>query len=273
MFGVKIVVAIGPWNTPGREIDSLCSCCLRWDILGRSYSGLTHAQVSAGAFPFGYPYGFEEQNQHWGSITPAVEQGKVTLEMAIECPKELVFQLWRDMMHSLCPSWRLHTQLGHFKAPTHKIWWWTWDDDSGFLCHASDNGTTKEIFIFGRKLNRFHYSHTRPSGISGTVFSVEPTHASSGWWLTTLALAAILTPTPKTFLDVLHSWSNTWLWDNILITGGFNWLHEAIRDGTLVAVTDGSYIHKLYPNLCLATFVIECKEDGGDWLVHSQRHC
>ena len=152
-------------------------------------------------------------------------------------------------MHSLCPSWYLHTQLGHFMAPTHKIWWRTWDDASGFLCHASDDRATEEIFVSGRKPNRFHYSHTRPSGINSTVCLVEPTHASSGWWLTSLALAAILTPTPQTFLDVLHSWGNTWLWDNISITGGFNWLHEAIWNGTLVAVTDGSYICKLYPNL------------------------
>jgi hypothetical protein len=97
---------------------------------------------------------------------------------------------------------------------------------------------------------------------------VEPTHSSGGWQLTSLALAAILTPTPQTFLNVLHSWGNTWLWDNISITGGFNWLHEAIRDGTLVAVTDGLYICKLYPNLCLAAFVIECKQ-GRDQLIGS----
>ncbi len=197
-----------------------------------------------------------------------LSKARSCLRWPTEFPTELDFQLWRDAMHSLCPSRRLHTWLGHFTALTHKIWRWTWDDASGFLCHASDDGTTEEIFVSGRKPNRFHYSHTRPSGINGTVCSVEPNHANGGWRLTSLALAAILTPTPQTFLDVLHSWGNTWLWDNILITGGFNWLHEAIRDGTLVAVLDRLYICKLYPNLCSAAFVIKCKKGRG-WLIGS----
>jgi hypothetical protein len=53
------------------------------------------------------------------------------------------------------------------------------------------------------------------------------------------------------------------VWDNVLIVGGFNWLHEAIRDSTLVAVTDGSYICELYPNLCSAAFVLKCAKGWG----------
>jgi hypothetical protein len=188
-----------------------------------------------------------------------LSKARSCLRWPTECPTEFDFQLWRDVMHSLCPSRHLHTRLGNFITPTHKIWMWTWDNASSFLCHASDDGATEEIFVSGCKID-FCYLHTRPSGINGTVCLVEPTHASCGWWLTSLALAAVLTPMPQTFLDVLHSWGNTWLWDNISITGGFNWLHEAIQDGTLVAVTDGSYICKLYPNLCSAAFVIECKK-------------
>jgi hypothetical protein len=35
------------------------------------------------------------------------------------------------------------------------------------------------------------------------------------------------------------------LWDNLLISGGVDWLQDAIKEGTLVAVTDGSYIREL----------------------------
>ncbi len=78
-----------------------------------------------------------------------------------------------------------------------------------------------------------------------------------------MAPAAIPPSIPQMLLEVLQSWGNTWLWDNILIMGGFNWLHKAIRDGTLVAVTDGLYIRELYPNLCLARFVVECAKGRG----------
>ena len=47
------------------------------------------------------------------------------------------------------------------------------------------------------------------------------------------------------------------------IHGGVEWLQHAILEGTLVAVTDGSYIHELYPNLCSAAFVRECSSSHG----------
>jgi hypothetical protein len=64
-------------------------------------------------------------------------------------------------------------------------------------------------------------------------------------------------------MEVLYSWGNTWLWDNILMAGGCDWLHEAIKDGSLIAVTDGSYIREQYPNLCSAAFVFECNKGRG----------
>jgi hypothetical protein len=64
-------------------------------------------------------------------------------------------------------------------------------------------------------------------------------------------------------MEVLYSWGNTWLWDNISMAGGCNWLHKAIQDGSLIAVTDGSYICEQYPNLCSTAFVFECNKGRG----------
>ena len=150
-----------------------------------------------------------------------------------KCPTESDFQLWRDVVKSLCPSRQTQTCLGPFMAPTHTIWQRTWDNAYSWLCRASGNGATEDVIVADTKPNRIHYSHTRPSSGQGTICSVEPTHASSGWWLTSTAPEATPTPAPQTFLDVLYSWGNTWLWDNIPITGGFEWLHEAIQDSSL----------------------------------------
>jgi hypothetical protein len=49
----------------------------------------------------------------------------------------------------------------------------------------------------------------------------------------------------------------------MLVEGGMEWVSKAIQDGSLVAVTDGSYIRQLYPNLCLAAFVLECVKGHG----------
>jgi hypothetical protein len=59
------------------------------------------------------------------------------------------------------------------------------------------------------------------------------------------------------------SWGNTWLWDHVKITGGDHWIYQAITEGTLVVVTDGSYIREIYPDLCLAAFVLECSKRRG----------
>ncbi len=44
---------------------------------------------------------------------------------------------------------------------------------------------------------------------------------------------------------------------------GGAWLSLANSTGTLVAVTDGSYIRELYPNPCSAAFVLECSKGHG----------
>jgi hypothetical protein len=38
---------------------------------------------------------------------------------------------------------------------------------------------------------------------------------------------------------------------------------QAIQDELLVAVTDGSYIKQLYPNVCSAAFILECRKGRG----------
>ncbi len=70
-------------------------------------------------------------------------------------------------------------------------------------------------------------------------------------------------PEPTTFFEVLKLWGNTWLWDSMNVSGGTDWIHLSIREGTLVAVTDGSFIRELYPHLCSAAFVFECRKGHG----------
>ena len=48
-----------------------------------------------------------------------------------------------------------------------------------------------------------------------------------------------------------------------MVTGGTEWIAQAIADNSLVAATDGSYIKEHYPELCSAAFVLECTEGRG----------
>ncbi len=68
---------------------------------------------------------------------------------------------------------------------------------------------------------------------------------------------------PSDFLDVLRGWGQTWIWDNLKVTGGTDWVAQAIADNSLVAVTDGSYIKEHYPEPCSTAFVLECTQGRG----------
>jgi hypothetical protein len=166
-------------------------------------------------------------------------------------PTKSNFQLWRSAVQAICPSWQATTQVGPFIAPTHKIWRWTWDCKLETLHCLRDDGENVDVFVLGWKPNRFHFSCQQPRSNTNTLCLVEPTHACSGWRLTSLVCMPAPPQTPWTFLDVLHSWGSTWLWDNLSISGEVDWTQDAIIEGTLVAVMDGLYIPELYPNLTL----------------------
>jgi hypothetical protein len=48
-----------------------------------------------------------------------------------------------------------------------------------------------------------------------------------------------------------------WIWDDLKVTRGTDWIAQAIAEGTLVAVTGGLYIWEHHPELCAAAFVLE----------------
>ena len=65
------------------------------------------------------------------------------------------------------------------------------------------------------------------------------------------------------FWQVLLKWERTWMWENIRWEGDDNWISASIRQGTCIAVTDGSYMKTLYPDIHSAAFVLECTSGTG----------
>ncbi len=150
--------------------------------------------------------------------------------------------------------------VGRFLGLIHRIWRWRWDAEKSTLHHLRVDGTTEDVFVSGRKLNRFHHSHIQPSSHLNTICLVESTLGGECWRLTSSEPLATVNQPPSSFLGVLYLWGNTWLWEHLRVMGGEAWLQDSIADGSLVAVTDGLYIREIYPNLCLAAFVLECSK-------------
>ena len=175
-----------------------------------------------------------------------------------EHPTDLDFQMWHRAMLSICPSQRGGTRVGRFIGPTHRIWRWTWNMKDSTLHHLGE-----EVFAPSRKPNRFHHLRYQPASHHNTICLEEPTLGGEGWRLTSSEPLVGPSQAPTSFLDVLRSWGNTWIWEHLQVSGGELWIHDSIADESLVAVTDGSYIRELYPNLCSATFVMECFKERG----------
>ena len=55
--------------------------------------------------------------------------------------------------------------------------------------------------------------------------------------------------TPSTIWDILEKWESTWIWEGVNLVGEDTWLAEAIINNTLLAVADGSFMKKLYPDM------------------------
>ena len=67
----------------------------------------------------------------------------------------------------------------------------------------------------------------------------------------------------ESFKEVLKEWGCEWMWADLRLTGDDTWIGEAIRDNSLVAVTDGSFMNKLYPHMNSCSFIIECSKGRG----------
>ena len=68
---------------------------------------------------------------------------------------------------------------------------------------------------------------------------------------------------PDSLLEVLREWGCTWMWESLRLFGNEDWIKRAIKNGSLICVTDGSYIKEMVPELCSAAFILECEEGTG----------
>jgi hypothetical protein len=68
---------------------------------------------------------------------------------------------------------------------------------------------------------------------------------------------------PRNFQEVLIRWERTWMWGNLTWVGNDDWIGEAIRDESCIAVTNGSYIKHLLLSINSAALVLECSKGQG----------
>jgi hypothetical protein len=186
-----------------------------------------------------------------------------TMRWPTEWPTNSDMRLWNNALSSICPSRSSTSSVGKYICNSHRVQWWFWNKTNSSIHHVKPNGMTEDVFVVGRKLNQFSYSHSQACQKQNAICSIQPTLEGDHWCLLSTATITPQAATPRTFVDILKSWGNTWLWEHMTVHGGFEWLEHAILEGLLVVVTDGSYKRELYPHLCSAAFVLECSSGRG----------
>ena len=61
---------------------------------------------------------------------------------------------------------------------------------------------------------------------------------------------------PTKIKEVLKEWGCMWMWKSLRIVGDEQWIRRSIERGTVVAVTDGSYMREMYPQVSSAAFIL-----------------
>jgi hypothetical protein len=100
--------------------------------------------------------------QHWDPSTIYS-----TKKWPKEEPMESDFELWREAVEDIYPSWlRIHS-VGEFIAETHRIHAWQWCLDSNNLHSVTSSATIDVYSNTARKLNRYTKNIDMPTGGKG----------------------------------------------------------------------------------------------------------
>lgn len=190
-----------------------------------------------------------------------------TLTFPQERPPNKDFKLWKEALMQVAPAGRINDRLRGFMSIGHKIWDWRLDEENQRVLHLK--GDVMDIYTkslvpgHSRRVN--HWTRSRidqPLQEVGDICTVKDV---------ALAVKTVLSSTPcpppprlpEDFMDVLIDWGCTWMWDSLKLVGETDWIAAAIADASLIAVTDGSYIRELYPNVNSAAFVFVCTKGRG----------
>ena len=192
-----------------------------------------------------------------------------TLKYPTEKPPRKDFVLWKEALRQIVPECGIQDRLGDHLHKGYKIWEWRVDRANGRLTRSINTRMTvyrrsPQARYFNRA-NRWDMTRrNQPADFKGTLCTVDAISDK-----TVCIESELETPLPRleiqhnSFLDVLAAWGQTWMWDSLKVVGDEDWIHGAIKRGSLRAVTDGSYIRELYPDICSASFVLECAEGKG----------
>ncbi|KAL3795721.1 hypothetical protein ACHAW5_004491 [Stephanodiscus triporus] len=159
------------------------------------------------------------------------------------------WQLWLEFWTSfLGPGWSLQTPLGPWEHPAHRCWDWFYEARDDLLIRPSEEGGAEAYSIPGkghrlRSRQEYQRSHKLDS-IPEHCLTANVLSLPGGKVLRREIGPPLAVPKPVTrsFWAHLRLLWGEWMWEHICEgEGEVDWVRDALINGTLLAVTDGSY--------------------------------
>jgi len=180
-----------------------------------------------------------------------------------EWPPVRDFKLWRKALYQIASQGRVRDRLGSFVEEGHNIWEWRYKPIEDLLLRVTMEGIQQyrpsQLPWFANMPNRYSPAEDpddeddMPLGNVATVRTTDPYI----WSITGHSDCAPSKPQSSDFREVLLDWEHTLLWEDFCMVGDAGWIADAIRDNTLITVTDGSYMKEIHPHLCSAAYILE----------------
>ena len=178
-------------------------------------------------------------------------------------PPPASFRLWKDAISQLTPGGRRNPKLGSFLQQPNAIWPCRYDQEEDVILQQSIGFW--ELF---RRQDSTRHARNSPYLLVGRtnpptdllpLCSTRPTRNNQ----LSVTSHTPAPPTPHTsnhFHEVLASWSHNHWWNGLKYSGSGTWIYQSIQQGSLVCVSDGSYIREMHPLVCSAAVIMECKD-------------
>jgi len=130
-------------------------------------------------------------------------------------------ELWCRAIAQVVAHGPAQGSLGSFKVDGHKLWEWQVVENRGRLYRQ--NGDQVEVYGHVRR-GRYKHIYTSRSGkMRGDMATVEEGTPGTKK-VCSIAPSPIRLTAPTDFPVVLRGWGQTWIWDDLMVTGGTNWI-------------------------------------------------
>ena len=184
-----------------------------------------------------------------------------------EQPTSSDFDLWSRTLKVVVQDYfSSHPPLGQYLSRPHIQRSWFVSDDGTQVFHTfpggydvfsrTDSGRTT------RSGSPFNKISTLPGLPPSTNYASITNYTSNGLRLHSSSPSYQPISRNKSFLDCLHSISNTSLWENLIVDSDGSWLYPSLVQGSLMVCNDGSYMKHLSKTTCSGAFILRCTMSG-----------